>query len=105
MHRASESWYIYYKVAPERAEPAFARAHAIVAAACALGGVRGRVMRRCEEPAGEPGKAVEVTVMEAYDAIDDPQRFAAALSAAVGAAGLPEAERLRRRVERFRDAS
>jgi hypothetical protein len=90
-----QHWYVYYKA--QRAE----RAHLIE---------RVREMQRQLEQGNqvkvrllEREEADQTTLMEVYEDIDEPVRFAAALDAALRASGLAADHVGRRRVERFED--
>jgi hypothetical protein len=91
-----EHWYVYYKVAAGDAQ---AVAHRVRAMFNALGADAPppRLLQRAE-----PGKN-EVTLMEVYEPVADPDRFAHALERAVQASGLAPALVASRRTERFKD--
>jgi hypothetical protein len=88
-----QHWFVYYKVDAD-AVPALApRLRRMQEEVLAATGARPRLLRRA---GGE-----QVTLLEVYDDVAAPERFEAALSAAVGRAGLPAS--LQRRTERFED--
>jgi hypothetical protein len=95
-----EHWYVYYKVA---AADTAAVADRVRAMFNALGDSvpNARLMQRAESKG--PAENDEVTLMEVYEPVADPQRFAAALDGAVRASGLAPGVVAGRRVERFED--
>jgi quinol monooxygenase YgiN len=80
------NYYVYYKVAPERVAGLRASVQRLFDKIEAELGVRGRWMRRRDDP---------TTYMEVYEDVKDEQAFEALLSREAPALG-PE-----RRVERF----
>ncbi len=80
------NYYVYYKVAPERVAGLRASVERLFDKIEAELGVRGRWMRRRDDPA---------TYMEVYEGVRDEQAFEALLAREAQAFG-PE-----RRVERF----
>ena len=70
----SPGYYIYYRVALERADEARRVVAAIQDEVLKHTGVRGRLLRRRDDPA---------TWMEIYDDVADEKAFVASLSAAV----------------------
>jgi hypothetical protein len=80
------SYYVYYRVDPERVPELRARVQAVFAAVQRATGVRGRWMRRQDEPA---------TYMEIYEGVADEPAFEALLEKETAALGL------QRHVERF----
>lgn len=89
-----EHWFIYYKLPAAELTAVAERVRVMQGALAAATGVHGRLARRTE--AAEP-----LTLMEIYERIADPARFAAALADATAHAGLPPALVDARRVERF----
>lgn len=66
--------FIYYKVDLARSDEALAAVHAGLDDVTAATGLRGRLMRRTDDPA---------TWMEVYDPVDDPEALERAIDAAV----------------------
>jgi hypothetical protein len=92
-----QHWFVYYRLdraAAAEVEPRLRRMLSALAADC---GVRARLMRRADRADGE------VTLLEAYDGIDQPESFGRALGAAVQGAGLPASLLAQRRTERFEE--
>lgn len=80
------NYYVYYKVAPARAEETRAAIEALFAKVEREFGVRGRWMRRRDDPA---------TYMEVYEDVADATAFEALLERETARLGLE------RRTERF----
>lgn len=80
------SYYIYYRVAPARVPALRAQIERVFAAVERETGVRGRWMRRRDQPG---------TYMEVYEDVADAQEFEALLAREAAALGLE------RHVERF----
>ena len=80
------NYYIYYKVAPERVDEMRSRVQALFAIMQDQSGVRGRWMRRRDDPS---------TYMEVYEGVKDAAAFEALLEREGAKLGVP------RRVERF----
>jgi len=102
MRARPECWYIYYKVPASALAVAGEAARRIVSGACEGTQVRGSVLRRCEERAAPAGAEAEVTLMEAYEGISDPDAFGTALAVAAASVLGGDAALACRRVERFR---
>jgi hypothetical protein len=83
------NYYIYYKVDPKRAAALRPAIEALFEKIESKFGVRGRWMRRRDDP---------TTYMEVYEGVEDPQAFEALLAREAPALG-PE-----RRLERFEQA-
>lgn len=64
------NYYVYYKLAPERAEQSRALVEALFDSVERQCGVRGRWMRRRDDPS---------TYMEVYEGVRDPAAFEALL--------------------------
>jgi quinol monooxygenase YgiN len=80
------NYYVYYKVAPGRAEALRAQVDALFALVEKRTGVRGRWMHRRDDPS---------TYMEVYEGVQDAAAFDALLESEGAALGVE------RRVERF----
>jgi hypothetical protein len=80
------NYYVYYKIAPERAEALRAQVDALFALVETRTGVRGRWMRRRDDPS---------TYMEVYEGVEDGAAFEALLEHEGAALGVD------RRIERF----
>lgn len=91
---AAQSWFVYYKVPSVAYSEAARRARSVTAALAGRMSIAPRVMRKADDLA-------TATLMEIYEGIDDPDRFAAAMADAVAASGMPQAWIDARRVERF----
>lgn len=89
-----EHWFIYYKLPAAELTMVADRVRVMQGALAAATGVHGRFVRRTD--AAEP-----LTLMEIYERIEDPARFAAALNDAAAHAGLPPTILDARRIERF----
>lgn len=94
-----EHWYVYYKLSPAQLQSWLPRTERLFGAVQAACGVRGRLVRRTDEPAGI------ITLMEVYEDIADPAAFGAALDRALDEALAQDGpyDRASRRTERFRD--
>ena len=93
-----ERWFIYYKLPLEQAAGALAAVRDLQSRLATDAGVAGRVLRK---PLTEDGMA---TLMEIYEPIADPERFAHAMDTAVAASALTSTLRTARHLERFVDA-
>lgn len=91
-----QHWYVYYKLPPAQYAAVTGRVRSMQDRLALEGGVRTRLLERTEQ-------AETTTVMEVYEDIVEPGRFAQLLDAAVHDAGLPAEVVAARRVERFRD--
>lgn len=91
-----QHWYVYYKLPIAEREATLARVRSVQARLAGETDVRMRLLERTEQ-------AETTTVMEVYEDIGEPERFGAALDAALRA-HLPDSLVAARRVERFRDA-
>jgi len=80
------NYYVYYKVAPQRAEALRAQVEGLFALVEKRTGVRGRWMRRRDDPS---------TYMEVYEGVRDASAFEALLEKEGAALGVE------RRTERF----
>ncbi|HEU4350423.1 MAG TPA: DUF4936 family protein [Burkholderiales bacterium] len=80
------NYYVYYKLAPEAVADARGRVRALFALVEEQFGVRGRWMRRRDDP---------TTYMEVYEGIQDERAFDALLERFGATLGIP------RKVERF----
>ena len=92
-----QHWFVYYKLDAAAAREVEPRLRGMQDQITAGLGVRTRLLRRADEADGA------VTLLEVYDGIEQPQSFAASLSAAVARAGLPAALVAQRHTERFED--
>ena len=88
------AYFIYYRIAPRRAQSVPGVVSGIQAAVLSSTGVKGRLMRRDD--------ATE-TWMEIYEGVTDPPAFEAALQSAVAAANFDAllADGAQRHAERF----
>ena len=93
-----ERWFIYYKLPFEQADDTLAAVRELQSRLAAATGVAGRVLRKDRL---EKGIA---TLMEIYEPVADPERFARAMDAALAASALTSGLRAARRLERFVDA-
>jgi hypothetical protein len=89
-------WYVYYKLPRAERDATLARVRRVQAQLAQATGVRMRLLERT-------GEAETTTVMEVYEDIGEPERFGAALDAALRA-HCPDAHVAARRIERFEDA-
>lgn len=89
-----EHWFIYYKLPAAELTAVAERVRVMQGALAAATGVHGRLVRGTD--VAEP-----LTLMEIYERIGDPARFAAALADAATHAGLPSTVLDARRIERF----
>ena len=80
------NYYVYYKVAPERANEVRSQVNALFALIEKQTGIRGRWMRRRDDP---------TTYMEVFEGVKDEAAFEALLDREGARLGLP------RKVERF----
>lgn len=90
----SLNYYIYYRVAPAQAARVRAVVDTVQSALAQDTGIRGRLLRRDEDP---------TTWMEIYEAVTEPQRFEAALARLLAQHGFDAcmAPDSRRHSERF----
>lgn len=95
-----EHWYVYYKVAAADTAAVADRVRAMFNA-LGDGAPNARLMQRADS--NDRAENDEVTLMEVYEPVADPQAFAALLEGAVDASGLAPSVVARRRVERFED--
>ena len=88
------NYYIYYRVAPSAAARARKVVDAVQSALRADTGIRGRLLRRDDDPS---------TWMEVYETVADPLRFEAALDRLLAQHGFDAcvAPDARRHTERF----
>ena len=93
-----ERWFIYYKLPVEQTEGTLAAVRELQSRLAAEAGVAGRVLRKSHVDNGT------ATLMEIYEPVADPERFARVMDAAVAASALTSALRAARRLERFVDA-
>ena len=93
-----ERWFIYYKLPAGEAPGVLAAVRELQTRLAGSEGVAGRVLRR---PQDENGMT---TLMEIYEPVADPARFARVMDAALAASALTSALRTARRLERFVDA-
>ena len=93
-----ERWFIYYQLPAEQAAGALEAVRELQSRLAADEGVAGRVLRRPQDDSGM------ATLMEIYEPVADPVRFARAMDAALSASALTSALRAARRLERFVDA-
>ena len=91
-----EHWYVYYDCPAAAADQFIERARFMQDALRATHGIAGRLVQSV--PSGS-----RTTLMEIYEDIDQPERFAAALTDALAHSGLTDEMRNRRHVERFMD--
>jgi hypothetical protein len=91
---AAQSWFVYYKVPNGACNETSRRARSVAAALASRMSIAPRLMRKADD-------AATATLMEIYEGIDDPDRFAAAMADAVVASGMPQELIDARRVERF----
>lgn len=80
------NYYVYYKLAPTRAEEMRAAVEALFATVERQFGIRGQWLRRCDDP---------TTYMEVYEGVNDAAGFEALLERETAPLGLE------RRTERF----
>jgi hypothetical protein len=80
------NYYVYYKLAPERVAELRPLVHSLFAQVEKQCGVRGRWMRRRDDPA---------TYMEVYEGVQDEVAFEALLEREAARLGVP------RKIERF----
>lgn len=92
-----QHWYVYYKLDPGERSAIVERVRRMQRQLMEAIDVRVRLLERTET-------AGTTTVMEVYEDIADPARFAAALDNAVRFVDLDAAHVATRRVERFQDA-
>lgn len=92
-----QHWYVYYRLARDERAAWLATVRRLQERVAQAVPVRMRLLERTEQ-------SETTTVMEVYEDIGEPERFAAALDAAVRASGLGQAQIAARRVECFQDA-
>lgn len=90
-----QHWFVYYKVPPAMLSNTISEVRRMQDVLAHASGVRGRLLAR--------NGADAATLMEIYERIDAPERFAAMLDQAVADANVPDALRTARRTERFED--
>lgn len=73
-HQGTVSYYIYYKIAPERSAETAATVSAVLDDVAAQTGVRGAALRRQDDP---------LTWMEVFQGVTERSRFEAALEEAL----------------------
>lgn len=93
-----ERWFIYYKLPADQAAGVLAAVRQLQSRLAADEGIAGRVLRRPQDDSGT------ATLMEIYEPVADPERFARAMDAALLASALTFDLRAARRLERFVDA-
>ncbi len=71
-------FYVYYKVAPEAESSARELAHTLLARISDQSGIRGKLLRRRDDPS---------TWMEVYEGVPDGTEFEAALTKVAGSLG------------------
>jgi hypothetical protein len=91
-----EHWYVYYECPTAEAAKIVQRARFMQDALRATHGFAGRLVQSI-------ATGSSTTLMEIYEQIDQPERFAAALTDALARSGLSAEIRDARRVERFAD--
>jgi hypothetical protein len=92
-----QHWYVYYKMPRSERAALLAQVRDLQQRVARAVPVRMRLLERAEQ-------AEMMTLMEVYEDIGEPERFGAALDAALRASGLGEAQIAARRIERFQDA-
>jgi uncharacterized protein DUF4936 len=92
-----QHWYVYYKLPRSERAGFVARVREMQQSLAQGNPVRVRLLERCEDG------SETTTVMEVYEDIREPARFAAALNDAVRASGLDAGLAGVRRIERFQD--
>jgi hypothetical protein len=92
-----QHWYVYYKLPRSERAAMLQRVRDVQQRVARSTAVTMRLLERT-------GQAEVTTVMEVYEDIGEPERFGAALDAALRAAGLTDPDLAARRVERFEDA-
>ena len=91
-----EHWYIYYDCPRDSAHKTIERARVMQQTLGAQNGKAGRLLQRID---GQD----RMTLMEIYEHIDEPERFASELDDALAHSGLAIELRNARHVERFKD--
>jgi Domain of unknown function (DUF4936) len=91
-----EHWYVYYECPAAAASQIIERARFMQDALRATHGVTGRLVQSI-------ASGTRTTLMEIYEHIEQPERFAAALSDALAHSGLTDEMRDARHIERFTD--
>lgn len=92
-----EHWYIYYDCPQDLCRETIDRVRVMQQKLGALNGSTGRLLQRVD------GKD-RVTLMEIYEHIDEPERFASSLAVALAQSGLAIELCKARHIERFVDA-
>lgn len=92
-----QHWYVYYKLPRAEYAETAARVGAMLDEIARTTSVRTRLLRRTGE------RSDDITLMEQYERIADPQRFAAELDEALRGAALPADVVAQRRVEKFEE--
>lgn len=89
-----ENWYVYYTLPAAQCSAMLPRVQTMQRQLAAANGVSVRLERRVDD-------GTTPTVMEVYEHVADPKRFAAALEVAVDAAQFASELSAARRLERF----
>ena len=76
-----ERWFIYYKLPADQAAGVLAAVRQLQSRLAADEGIAGRVLRRPQDDSGT------ATLMEIYEPVADPERFARVMDAALSATG------------------
>lgn len=92
-----QHWYVYYKVGVDVHDQVIEQVRQMQEALGVAAGVQGRLLERADAER-------ESTLMEVYEGIREPERFAAQLEEALRSARLPGAVVDARRIERFAEA-
>jgi hypothetical protein len=90
-----QHWFVYYRLGAAEAQQLAPRLRRMLDEVAAATGVRTQLMRRADAAGGE------VTLLEVYQGVGEPQSFEAQLAGAIARAGLPQSLRAQRRSERF----
>lgn len=93
-----QHWYVYYKLPRSERAGLVSQVREMQRVLAQGNPVRVRLLERCEDTGDT------TTVMEVYEDIREPARFAAALDEALRASGLAAGPAGDRRIERFEDA-
>jgi len=92
-----EHWYVYYKCPSGSLAQTVQRVRAMQAALAAVCAVYGRLLQRADDDGSS------ITLMEIYEQIATPERFAAVLDDALTRSDWPGDLRSTRHTERFQD--
>jgi hypothetical protein len=92
-----QHWYVYYKVGVDERSHVIGQVRQMQGALSLSAGVQARLMERADSER-------QSTLMEVYEGIREPERFAMQLDAALHGARLPAAIVAGRRTERFTEA-